>query len=98
MFTLIKMGMPRNKDKDKLCLQLRKFNKVNQNFNPIPVMAKFGHQIKQILRETLIELLLDKVNKLRDINVDKIFIDDIFDDIPESDEEIIKHQLNTHHK
>ena len=52
-------------------------------------MAKFGHQIKQILCETFIELLLEKVNKLRDMNVSKIVIDDKFDDIPESDEYII---------
>ena len=49
-----------------------------------------GPSIKPILPDTFIELFVDGVNKLKDINVGKIVNDDIFDDIPESDEEIIK--------
>ena len=54
------------------------------------VMAGFGPSIKPILRDTFIELCVEVVNKLRDINISKIVIDDIIDDIPESDENIIE--------
>ena len=46
--------------------------------------------IKPILVDTFVELLDEKVNKLKDINVIKIVIDDKIDDIPESDEDIIE--------
>ena len=50
-------------------------------------MAGLGPSIKPILRDTFIELLLDKVNKLKDKIVDN---DNTLDDIPESDEDIIE--------
>ena len=51
------------------------------------VMAGLGPSIKPILRDTFIELFKEVVNKLKHKNKD---IDDIFDDIPESDEDIIE--------
>ena len=53
-------------------------------------MAGFGPSIKPILRDTFIELCVEVVNKLRDINISKIVIDDIINNIPESDKDIIK--------
>ena len=49
-----------------------------------------GPSIKPILHDTFIELFIEEVNKLKDINVSKIVINDTFDDTPESDEDIIK--------
>ena len=43
-----------------------------------------------ILHDTFIEVFVEEVNKLKDINVSKIVIDDTFDDISESDEDIIE--------
>ena len=53
-------------------------------------MAGFGPSIKPILRDTFNELFVEVVNKLRDINMSKIVIDDIIEDIPESYEDIIQ--------
>ena len=50
-------------------------------------MAGLGPSIKPILLDTFIELFEEAVNKLKHKNKD---IDDIFDDLPESDEDIIK--------
>ena len=50
-------------------------------------MAGLGPSIKPILVDTFIELFEEAVNKLKDKIVDH---DDTFDDIPESDEDIIK--------
>ena len=50
-------------------------------------MAGLGPSIKPILRDTFIELFEEVVNKLKHKNKD---IDYIFDDIPESDEDIIE--------
>ena len=50
-------------------------------------MAGLGPSIKPILRDTFIELFEEVVNKLKDKIVDH---DDTFDDIPESDEDIIE--------
>ena len=51
----------------------------------VNVMAGFGPSIKPILCDSFIELFLEVVNKLKDKNKD---IDNIFDDLPESDEVI----------
>ena len=51
------------------------------------VMAGLGPLFKPILVDTFIELLVDEVNKLKYKIVDN---DDTFDDIPESDEDIIE--------
>ena len=53
-------------------------------------MAGLGPSIKPVLRDTFTELFVEVVNKLRNINVSKIVIDDIFNDIPESDKDIIE--------
>ena len=53
-------------------------------------MAGFGPSIKPILVDTFIELLVDEVKKLKGINVNKIVIDDIDDNLPESEEVIIE--------
>ena len=58
-------------------------------------MAGLGPSIKPILWDTFIELFIEVVNKLKHKNKD---IDNIFDDIPESDEDIIEEWLNTLHK
>ena len=48
-------------------------------------MAVLSHQIKQILLETFIEVLLDELNKLEHKNNDKIkYIDKIGNNLPES--------------
>ena len=46
-----------------------------------------GPSIKPILLDTFIELFVEAVNKLKDKIVD---IGDTFDDLPESDEDIIE--------
>ena len=51
-------------------------------------LAGLGPSIKPILRDTFIELFEEVVNKLKDKIVDH---DDTFDDIPESDEDIIEY-------
>ena len=51
------------------------------------VMADLRPSIKPILRDTFIELFEEVVNALKHKNKD---IDDIFDDLPESDEVIIE--------
>ena len=58
-------------------------------------MAGLGPSIKPILRDTFIELFEEVVNKLKDKIVDHY---DTFDDIPESDEDIIEDYLKTVHK
>ena len=50
-------------------------------------MAGLEPSIKPIPLDTFIELFLEVVNKLKDKVVD---IDDTFDDLPESDEDIIE--------
>ena len=50
-------------------------------------MAGLGSSIKPILCNTFIELFVELVNKLKHKNKD---IDDIFNDLPESDEDIIE--------
>ena len=50
-------------------------------------MAGLGPSIKPILHDTFIELFEEAVNKLKYKDND---IDDIFDDLPESDEVIIE--------
>ena len=50
-------------------------------------MAGLGPSIKPILLDTFIELFEEAVNKLKDKIVD---IDNTFDDLPESDEDIIE--------
>ena len=51
-------------------------------------MAGLGPSIKPILVDTFIELFVEAVNKLKDKIVD---IDDTFDDLLESDEDIIEY-------
>ena len=51
------------------------------------IMAGLGPSIKSILVDAFIELFEEVVNKQKDENKD---IDDTFDDIPESDEDIIE--------
>ena len=50
-------------------------------------MAGLGPSIKSILLDTFIELFVEVVNKLKDKNK---YIDDTFDDLPESYEDIIE--------
>ena len=44
-------------------------------------MAGLGPSIEPILCDTFIELFVEVVNKLKDLNVSQIVIDDTFDDI-----------------